>query len=108
LLSIRKFRKEPIRINDLVGFDSLTPDMANFLTSLVRGKLNIVISGGTGSGKTTLLNALACFISEGERIVTIEDLAELQIPHSHVIGMEAKPANVEGKGEISIRQLVRN
>lgn len=108
LLSIRKFRKEPIRINELIKYGSLTHDMANFLTALVRSKLNIVISGGTGSGKTTLLNALACFIPDGERIVTIEDLAELRIPHSHVIGMEARPANVEGKGEINIRQLVRN
>lgn len=108
LLSIRKFRKEPISMDDLVGFKSLTQNMAKFLNSLVHSKLNIIISGGTGSGKTTLLNALACFIPEMERIVTIEDMAELRIPHGHVAGMEARPANVEGKGEISIRQLVRN
>ncbi|GAA5345770.1 CpaF family protein [Planifilum fimeticola] len=108
LLSIRKFRKEPIHLDDLVGFGSLTPDMAKFLTSLVKAKLNLIISGGTGSGKTTLLNALACFIPEHERIVTIEDMAELRIPHGHVAGMEARPPNVEGKGEVTIRQLVRN
>ncbi|BCU80326.1 type II/IV secretion system-related protein [Polycladomyces abyssicola] len=108
LLSIRKFRKDPIRMDDLIRFGSLTPDMAQFLTSLVRAKLNLIISGGTGSGKTTLLNALACFIPENERIITIEDMAELRIPHGHVAGMEARPANVEGKGEITIRQLVRN
>lgn len=108
LLSIRKFRKEPIQLEDLINFGSLTPEMATFLTSLVKAKLNIIISGGTGSGKTTLLNALACFIPESERIITIEDMAELRIPHGHVAGMEARPANVEGKGEITIRQLVRN
>lgn len=108
LVSIRKFRKDPITLEDLINFDSLTDEMAQFLTSLVKSKLNIIISGGTGSGKTTLLNALACFIPENERIVTIEDMAELRIPHGHVAGMEARPANVEGKGEITIRQLVRN
>lgn len=108
LLSIRKFRKEPITLDDLINFGSLTPEMGQFLSSLVKSKLNLIISGGTGSGKTTLLNALACFIPENERIVTIEDMAELRIPHGHVAGMEARPANVEGKGEITIRQLVRN
>ncbi len=108
LLSIRKFRKDPIRLDDLINFNSLTPEMAHFLTCLVRAKMNLIISGGTGSGKTTLLNALACFIPENERIITIEDMAELRIPHPHVAGMEARPANVEGKGEITIRQLVRN
>ena len=108
LLSIRKFRKDPIRMNDLIGFNSLTPEMGTFLTSVVKAKLNIIISGGTGSGKTTLLNALANFIPENERIVTIEDMAELRIPHGHVAGMEARPPNVEGKGEVNIRQLVRN
>lgn len=108
LLSIRKFRKDPIVLEDLIDFGSLTPEMGQFLTSLVQAKLNIIISGGTGSGKTTLLNALACFIPENERIVTIEDMAELRIPHGHVAGMEGRPANVEGKGEITIRQLVRN
>lgn len=108
LLSIRKFRKDPIRLEDLIHFNSLTPEMGEFLTSLVKAKLNLIISGGTGSGKTTLLNALACYIPENERIITIEDMAELRIPHGHVAGMEARPANVEGKGEVSIRQLVRN
>lgn len=108
LLSIRKFRKEPIYMDDLVGFGSLSPDMARFLAALVKAKLNLIISGGTGSGKTTLLNALACFIPEDERIITIEDMAELRIPHGHVAGMEARPPNVEGKGEVTIRQLVRN
>ncbi|MGF7089321.1 pilus assembly protein CpaF [Kroppenstedtia sanguinis] len=108
LLSIRKFRKDPIRMDDLIGFKSLTPEMATFLASVVKAKLNIIISGGTGSGKTTLLNALANFIPENERIVTIEDMAELRIPHGHVAGMEARPSNVEGKGEVTIRQLVKN
>lgn len=108
LLSIRKFRKDPIRLDDLVSFESMTPEMAQFLVSMVQAKLNIIISGGTGSGKTTLLNALACYIPENERIITIEDMAELRIPHMHVVGMEARPANVEGKGAITIRQLVRN
>ncbi|SFS85993.1 CpaF family protein [Marininema halotolerans] len=108
LLSIRKFRKDPITMDNLVGFHSLTSDMATFLAAVVKSKLNIIISGGTGSGKTTLLNALANFIPEYERIVTIEDMAELRIPHGHVAGMEARPPNVEGKGEITIRQLVKN
>ncbi|MBD1372431.1 CpaF family protein [Hazenella sp. IB182357] len=108
LVSIRKFRKDPIVLDDLIGYQSLTPEMGQFLTSLVQAKLNLIISGGTGSGKTTLLNALACHIPRSERIVTIEDMAELRIPHDHVAGMEARPANVEGKGEVSIRQLVRN
>ncbi|MBA4601281.1 CpaF family protein [Thermoactinomyces mirandus] len=108
VVSIRKFRKEPIRLNDLISFGSLTEEMGQFLTSLVHARLNIIISGGTGSGKTTLLNALACFIPPDERIITIEDMAELRIPHNHVVGMEGRPANVEGKGEVSIRQLVRN
>lgn len=108
LLSIRKFRKEPIQLQDLIGFNSLTDEMGQFLTSLVQAKLNLIISGGTGSGKTTLLNALACYIPESERIVTIEDMAELRIPHGHVAGMEGRPPNVEGKGEVTIRQLVRN
>ncbi|PMB04287.1 type II secretion system protein E [Fischerella thermalis CCMEE 5273] len=108
LLSIRKFRKEPITLDDLIDFGSLNHNMGLFLSSLVRAKVNIIISGGTGSGKTTLLNALACFIPENERIVTIEDMAEIRIPHGHVASMEARPANVEGKGEVSIRQLVRN
>lgn len=108
LLSIRKFRKEPIQLEDLISFGSLTPEMGRFLTSLVQAKLNLIISGGTGSGKTTLLNALACYIPANERIVTIEDMAELRIPHGHVAGMEGRPANVEGKGEVNIRQLVRN
>ncbi len=108
VVSIRKFRKEPIRLDDLISFESLTEEMGQFLTSLVRAKLNIIISGGTGSGKTTLLNAMACFIPGDERIITIEDMAELRIPHNHVVGMEGRPANVEGKGEVSIRKLVRN
>ncbi|PTX55272.1 pilus assembly protein CpaF [Melghirimyces profundicolus] len=108
LLSIRKFRKDPITMKDLINFGSFSSDMGQFLASLVKAKLNIIISGGTGSGKTTLLNALANFIPENERIVTIEDMAELRILHGHVAGMEGRPANVEGKGEVTIRQLVRN
>lgn len=108
LVSIRKFRKDPYRMEDLIGFDSLNDEMAQFLEAVVHAKLNVLISGGTGSGKTTLLNALARAIPHGERVITIEDSAELRLDRPNVVGMEARPPNVEGKGEISIRQLVRN
>lgn len=107
-LTIRKFPDERLQVDDLVGFGSLTPEMAKFLARSVRAKKNIVISGGTGSGKTTLLNVLSSFIGPTERVVTIEDAAELQIYQEHVISLETKPPNLEGEGEIGIRELVKN
>ncbi|UCD84722.1 MAG: Flp pilus assembly complex ATPase component TadA [Deltaproteobacteria bacterium] len=107
-ITIRKFSKNPFGIEDLVIFGSLTKNMAEFLKVAVRARKNIVISGGTGSGKTTLLNVVSSFIPEGERIVTIEDAAELQLPQAHVISLESRPPNIEGKGAITIRDLVRN
>lgn len=108
LISIRKFRKTPFEMEDLISFHSLNEDMARFIEALVEVKTNVLISGGTGSGKTTLLNAVAKAIPSYERVITIEDSAELRLNRSSVVGMEARPANVEGKGEVSIRQLVRN
>jgi pilus assembly protein CpaF len=107
-ITIRKFSKVPLTIDDLVRFGSLSAGVAKFLDCIVRGRKNIVISGGTGSGKTTLLNVLSSFIPAEERIVTIEDAAELQLSQEHVVSLEAKPPNLEGKGEISIRDLVKN
>lgn len=107
-LTIRKFSSDPFKIDDLINFGSLTKEMAEFLRCSVMGKRNIIISGGTGSGKTTLLNVLSGFIPENERIVTIEDSAELQLPQKHVIILESKPPNIEGKGAITIRDLVKN
>ena len=107
-LSIRRFAVTPLRMDDLVGFRTLTLEMAEFLAGLVRAKVNIVVSGGTGSGKTTLLNILSGFIPARERILTIEDTAELQMQQPHVVRMETRPANIEGRGEISMRALVRN
>ncbi|WP_433746728.1 CpaF family protein [Falsibacillus pallidus] len=108
LISIRKFRKEPFKMKDLLGFDSLEAKMAAFLQAIVKAKMSILISGGTGSGKTTLLNVLGSEIPAAERVITIEDSAELRLDRPNVVGMEARPANVEGSGEISIRQLVKN
>lgn len=108
LVSIRKFRAEPFKVEDLLQFDSMSQDMATFLDGIVRAKMNTLISGGTGSGKTTLLNVIATSIPHGERVITIEDSAELRLDRPNVVGMEARPANVEGKGEVSIRNLVRN
>lgn len=108
VITIRKFSKTPFTVNDLISFGSLTPRMANFLEACVRGNLNMMVSGGTGSGKTTLLNVLSSFIPEGQRIVTLEDAAELQLNQSHVVTLESRPANMEGKGEIAIRDLVKN
>jgi len=108
LVSIRKFRAEPFKVEDLLQFDSMSEDMATFLDGIVRAKMNTLISGGTGSGKTTLLNVIATSIPHGERVITIEDSAELRLDRPNVVGMEARPANVEGKGEVSIRNLVRN
>ncbi|HWQ58622.1 MAG TPA: CpaF family protein [Clostridia bacterium] len=108
VITIRKFSKKPFTINDLIGFGSLTPRMASFLEACVKGNLNMMVSGGTGSGKTTLLNVLSSFVPDGQRIVTIEDAAELQLNQSHVVTLESRPANMEGRGEISIRDLVKN
>ncbi|MUV39185.1 uncharacterized protein JNUCC1_03058 [Lentibacillus sp. JNUCC-1] len=108
IISIRKFRKTPFEMKDLQGFETFTEDMSTFMQALVQTKLNVLISGGTGSGKTTLLNALAKAIPHSERLVTIEDSAELKFDRSNVVGLEARPPNVEGTGEITIRQLVKN
>lgn len=108
VLTIRKFRKEPYAIEDLIGFHSLTIPMARFLEAAMASKLNVIISGGTGSGKTTLLNVISASIPRGERIITIEDSAELRLNRKNVISLEARPVNMEGTGEITIRQLVRN
>lgn len=107
-LTIRKFSRKRLGIAHLVGFGSMSSEMADFLEVCVLHKRNIVVSGGTGSGKTTLLNVLSNFIPEGERIVTIEDAAELQLDHEHLVSLESRPANSEGKGQIAIRDLVRN
>lgn len=108
VLTIRKFSKIPITAHDLLRFGSLSQKMIAFLEACVKGKLNIIVSGGTGSGKTTLLNVLSDFIPENERIVTIEDAAELQLRQRHVITLESRPPNLEGRGQITIRDLVRN
>jgi len=110
VLTIRRFKADPLTMEDLLNFGTLSPAMAEFLKACVVAKLNILISGGTGSGKTTTLNVLASFIPPNERIITIEDAAELQFyrTHPHVLRQEARPPNVEGKGEVTIRQLVRN
>jgi pilus assembly protein CpaF len=107
-LTIRKFSRDPYTMDDLIGFGTLTPRAAHFLSACVRGKLNMLISGGTGSGKTTTLNAVSAFIPNDERIVTIEDAAELQLQQEHVIPLESRPPNIEGSGEVRIRELVRN
>jgi pilus assembly protein CpaF len=107
-LTIRKFSRDPYTIDDLISFGSLTPKSAQFLAACVKGKLNVLVSGGTGTGKTTLLNAMSAYVPADERIVTIEDAAELQLQQEHVIPLESRPANIEGQGEIRIRELVRN
>ena len=107
-LSIRKFSKDPLEVADLIGFNSLTPQMAQLMEGIVRTQLNVLISGGTGSGKTTLLNCMSRNVPEEERIVTIEDAAELQLKQDHVVRLETRPANIEGKGEIAMRDLVKN
>ncbi|MEP6910763.1 MAG: CpaF family protein [Actinomycetota bacterium] len=107
-LTIRKFSRDPYTMDDLITFGTLTPKAAQFLAACSRGKLNILISGGTGTGKTTTLNAISAFVPGDERIVTIEDAAELQLQQDHVITLESRPPNIEGQGEIRIRELVRN
>jgi pilus assembly protein CpaF len=107
-LTIRKFKKEALKIQDLIKYRTLTPQMAEFLQMCVRAHKNMVISGGTGSGKTTTLNIISSFIPEDERIITVEDAAELQLPQDHWVQLESRPPNLEGKGAISIRDLVKN
>jgi pilus assembly protein CpaF len=107
-LSIRKFSKDPLELEDLIAFGTMTPQIADILRGIVRARLNVLISGGTGSGKTTLLNVLSRFIPKGERVVTIEDSAELQLKQEHVIRLETRPPNIEGRGEVTQRDLVRN
>jgi len=108
VLSIRRFAADPYRIPDLLGFGTLTPTIAETIDAAVRARLNILISGGTGSGKTTLLNVLSNAIPNSERIVTIEDSAELQLQQDHVVRLETRPPNIEGKGAVTQRDLVRN
>ncbi|MEW6327511.1 MAG: CpaF family protein [Thermodesulfobacteriota bacterium] len=108
ILSIRRFRVDPLKLEGLVALKALTPEVGEFLKGVVRARLNVLISGGTGTGKTTLLNALSRFIPAGERIITIEDSAELQLQQGHVVRLETRPPNIEGKGEVTQRDLVRN
>ncbi len=107
-LTIRKFATDPLTVHDLIQFGSLNPASAEFLDAAVRGRLNIIVSGSTGAGKTTTLNVLSSFIPVDERIVTIEDAAELQLHQDHLVRLESRPANIEGKGSVSIRDLVKN
>lgn len=107
-ITIRKFPEKRLTVQDLVDMNSLSADMAEFLESCVLHKRNVIISGGTGSGKTTLLNVLSNFIPNGERIITIEDAAELKLDHDHLVSLESRPANAEGKGSVTIRDLVKN
>jgi pilus assembly protein CpaF len=107
-LTIRKFATDPYTIEDLIGFGTLNPATARFLEACVVGRLNCIVAGGTGTGKTTTLNVLSSFIPDDERIVTIEDAKELQLHQDHVLAMEARPPNIEGRGQVTIRDLVRN
>lgn len=107
-ITIRKFATNPYTVNDLMRFGTLTPNMAKFLEAAVKGRLNIIISGGTGSGKTTLLNVLAGYIPQSDRIITVEDAAELRLGQDHVVSLESRAVNIEGKGAVTIRDLVRN
>jgi pilus assembly protein CpaF len=108
VLTIRKFATDPLTVEHLIDFGSLSRKTADFLEACVKGRLNVIVSGGTGAGKTTTLNVLSSFIPDDERIVTIEDAAELQLKQAHVVRLESRPSNIEGKGEVSIRDLVRN
>ncbi|MHA7289873.1 CpaF family protein [Arthrobacter sp. MDT3-24] len=107
-LTIRKFGRVPLTVNNLISFGTLSPEIAELLHACVQARLNIIVSGGTGTGKTTLLNVLSSFLPPDERIVTIEDAVELQLQQEHVVRLESRPRNIEGKGEVSIRELVRN
>ncbi len=108
VVTIRKFAASPFTVDDLIRFGTSTPEMFEFLEACVKARLNVFVSGGTGSGKTTTLNVLSSFIPDDERIVTIEDAAELQLRQEHVVTLEARPSNIEGKGAVPIRELVRN
>ena len=108
VITIRKFSRNPITVEQLVGFGSISPEAVEFLKACVEARLNVVISGGTGSGKTTLLNILSGFIPADERILTVENAAELQLRQEHVVTLESRPANIEGRGEVTIRDLVVN
>ncbi|MCB9453118.1 MAG: CpaF family protein [Anaerolineaceae bacterium] len=107
-LTIRKFLVNPLTIDELIGYQSLTPEIADFLKACVIGRMNILVSGGTGSGKTTILNTLANFIPDDERIIILEDSASLQLKQPHCIILETRPANIEGRGEVNLRQLVQS
>jgi len=107
-LTIRKFSEDPFKVTDLVNFGTLSEKMAEFIEYCIEGRLNIVVSGGTGSGKTTTLNVLSAYIPNQDRIITIEDAAELKLSQTHVVRLETRPANIEGKGEVTIRDLVKN
>lgn len=107
-LTIRKFAKDPLTVEDLIRFGSVSPQMAELLRACVEAHLNILVAGGTGTGKTTMLNVMSSFIPHGERIVTIEDAVELQLQQEHVVQLESRPANIEGRGEITIRDLLKN
>ncbi|MFC1854102.1 CpaF family protein, partial [candidate division CSSED10-310 bacterium] len=108
MITIRKFSQVPYTVDDLIKFDTLTPEMSEFFNAAVKSRQNILISGGTGSGKTTLLNVMSAYIPTNERILTIEDAAELKLTQDHVASLEARPPNIEGEGEVTIRDLVRN
>ena len=108
ILTIRKFAKDPFRVHDLIAMGTLTEQVASVLAATVEGGMNILVSGGTGTGKTTMLNVLSSFVPRVDRIVTIEDAVELQLLQEHVIRLEARPPNIEGQGQITIRDLVRN
>jgi pilus assembly protein CpaF len=107
-MSIRRFGQQPMRIDDMLQYGSVVPEIVDFLAAAVQSKLNVLIVGGTGSGKTTLLNCLSSFIPTGDRVVTIEDAAELQLQQKHVVRLETRPANIEGRGEVTSRQLLKN
>src|SRR5207248_1298872 len=108
ILSIRRFASAPLAMQEVIRLQTLTPEMAILLEALARAKINMLISGGTGAGKTTLLNILSGYIGERERIVTIEDTAELQLQQPHVVRLEARPPNIEGNGEVTQRALLKN
>ena len=108
LLTIRKFAADPFEVDDLISFGTLTRSVADFLAACVQGRLNVLVSGGTGAGKTTTLNVLSSYIPGDERVITVEDAAELQLHQEHVLRLESRPPNIEGRGEVRIRDLVRN
>ena len=107
-MSIRRFGANPLKLEDLLNYKAFTPEMAMLMEAAIKARLNIVISGGTGCGKTTLLNTLSSFIPHDERVITIEDAAELQLQQDHVVRLETRPANIEGKGAVNTRDLVKN